>query len=94
MIKKTASVPWEGPGKKGLGQISTETGALKCYPYGFASRFEDDRLGTNLEEILGAAAAQHDCPLSRALANVPKITLQATLVDSPPWVDDFFHPAN
>ena len=40
MIEKTASVHWEGQGKKGLGKISTETGALKHYPYGFASRFE------------------------------------------------------
>lgn len=143
MIEKTASVHWEGPGKKGQGQISTETGALKSYPYGFASRFEDDRRGTNPEEILGAAhaacftmafsfacekagfttawvdthaavrltqqgdgfvidrialtmkaavpgidesrfqeialAAKRDCPLSKALASVAAITLQATL---------------
>jgi osmotically inducible protein OsmC len=57
MSEKTASVHWEGPGKKGQGQISTETGALDRYPYGFASRFEDDRRGTNPEEILAAAHA-------------------------------------
>src|ERR1035437_10122501 len=57
MNEKTASVHWEGQGKKGLGKISTETGALKEYPYGFASRFEDDRRGTNPEELLGAAHA-------------------------------------
>ncbi len=57
MTEKTASVHWEGQGKNGLGTISTETGALKQYPYGFASRFEDDRRGTNPEEILGAAHA-------------------------------------
>ena len=57
MTDKTASVHWEGPGKRGQGRISTETGALKEYPYGFASRFEDDRRGTNPEEILGAAHA-------------------------------------
>lgn len=57
MNEKTAQVHWEGQGKNGLGQISTETGALKSYPYGFASRFEDDRRGTNPEEILGAAHA-------------------------------------
>ena len=143
MTEKNASVHWEGQGKKGQGQISTETGALKHYPYGFASRFEDDRRGTNPEEILGAAhaacftmafsfacdkaglattmvdttasvrlskqgegfaidrialtmqatvpgiddakfqeiasAAKRDCPLSKALASVPEITLQATL---------------
>ena len=57
MSDKTASVHWEGRGKQGQGKISTETGALKQYPYGFASRFEDDRRGTNPEELLGAAHA-------------------------------------
>ncbi len=57
MTEKTASVHWEGQGKKGQGQISTETAALKAYPYGFGSRFEDDRKGTNPEELLGAAHA-------------------------------------
>ena len=57
MSEKSASVHWEGQGKNGKGRISTETGALKDYPYGFASRFEDDRRGTNPEEILGAAHA-------------------------------------
>lgn len=143
MIEKTANVHWEGPGKKGQGQISTETGALDRHPYGFASRFEDDRRGTNPEEILAAAhaacfamafsfacdkagfatssvdaqarvrlaaqgegfvidrialklnavvpgigeakfqeialAAKRDCPLSKALAAVAEISLQATL---------------
>lgn len=54
---KKASVHWEGAGKTGQGQVSTETGALKDYPYGFASRFGDDRKGTNPEEIVGAAHA-------------------------------------
>ena len=57
MSEKKASVHWEGAGKAGQGQISTETGALYRYPYGFASRFGDDRKGTNPEEILGAAHA-------------------------------------
>ena len=57
MIEKKASIHWEGAGKTGQGRISTETGALKDYPYGVASRFADDRKGTNPEEILGAAHA-------------------------------------
>jgi osmotically inducible protein OsmC len=57
MTEKTASVQWEGSGKTGKGKISMETGALKEYPYGFSSRFEDDRRGTNPEEILAAAHA-------------------------------------
>jgi len=143
MADKKASVHWEGAGKSGQGQVSTETGALKDYPYGFASRFGDDRKGTNPEEILGAAhaacftmafafalegegmaatsldsraavqlvkdgegfkidrialeldaripgideakfqaiakSAKEACPLSKALASVPEITLKATL---------------
>ena len=57
MIKKSASVHWEGQGKAGQGQISTESGALQDHPYGFGSRFEDDRKGSNPEELLGAAHA-------------------------------------
>jgi osmotically inducible protein OsmC len=57
MSDKTASVHWEGQGKKGVGKISTQTEALKSYPYGFASRFEDDKRGTNPEELLAAAHA-------------------------------------
>lgn len=57
MTEKTARVHWDGQGKTGHGTISTETGALTQYPYGFASRFEDDRHGSNPEEILGAAHA-------------------------------------
>ena len=49
---KTAGVHWEGQGKKGLGHISTETGALKAYPYGFAARFEADRRGANPEKTV------------------------------------------
>lgn len=56
-IERKASVHWEGRGKAGKGTISTETGALSTYPYGVASRFADDRKGTNPEEILGAAHA-------------------------------------
>ena len=54
---KTASVHWTGAGKDGKGEISTETGALNKAPYGFASRFGDDRKATNPEEILAAAHA-------------------------------------
>jgi osmotically inducible protein OsmC len=57
MTEKTASVLWNGAGKQGLGQVSTESGALMDFPYGFASRFGDDRRSTNPEELLGAAHA-------------------------------------
>ncbi|MDR2335652.1 MAG: OsmC family peroxiredoxin [Burkholderiaceae bacterium] len=54
---KSASVHWQGAGKEGTGEISTETGALNKAPYGFASRFGDDHQATNPEEILAAAHA-------------------------------------
>jgi lipoyl-dependent peroxiredoxin len=57
MSEKTASVLWTGAGQAGVGQVSTESGALMDYPYGFGSRFGDDRRGTNPEELLGAAHA-------------------------------------
>lgn len=57
MSDKKASVHWEGAGKAGVGKISTETAALKAYPYGFKSRFENDVTGTNPEELVAAAHA-------------------------------------
>src|ERR1700678_1300771 len=57
MTDKTASIHWEGRGKNGVGKISTQTDALKSYPYGYGSRFEDDRRGTNPEELLAAPHA-------------------------------------
>jgi osmotically inducible protein OsmC len=50
------SAVWSGGLKDGKGAISTKSGALKDYPYGFASRFEG-KPGTNPEELLGAAHA-------------------------------------
>lgn len=55
-INRTGSAQWQGGIKDGKGAISTESGALKAYPYGFASRFEG-LPGTNPEELLGAAHA-------------------------------------
>lgn len=144
MADKSATIHWVGRGKEGIGRISTQTDALKGYPYGFASRFEDDRRGTNPEELLAAAhaacftmafsfacdaagfataavdtqasvrlvmkgggfliehialkleatvpgidedafqklaeGAKRDCPLSKALASVPEVTLTAVLL--------------
>jgi lipoyl-dependent peroxiredoxin len=55
-IKRKGSAQWQGGLKDGRGAITTESGALSAYPYGFASRFEGVR-GTNPEELLGAAHA-------------------------------------
>ena len=55
-MKKWGSAVWSGGIKDGKGAISTESGALKDHPYGFASRFEG-KPGTNPEELIGAAHA-------------------------------------
>ena len=55
-IKRRGSAAWQGGIKDGKGTISTESGALNAYPYGFASRFEGQR-GSNPEELIGAAHA-------------------------------------
>ncbi len=55
-IKRSGSAVWQGGLKDGRGAISTESGALKSYPYGFTSRFEGQP-GTNPEELIGAAHA-------------------------------------
>ena len=47
---------WQGGLKDGKGAISTKSGALTDYPYGFASRFEG-KPGTNPEELIGGAHA-------------------------------------
>ena len=53
-IKRTGSASWQGGIKDGKGSISSASGALKAYPYGFASRFEG-LPGTNPEELIAAA---------------------------------------
>ncbi|WP_191057865.1 OsmC family protein [Geminicoccus harenae] len=56
MSTTSGSAIWQGGLKDGKGAISTKSGALENYPYGFASRFEG-RPGTNPEELIGAAHA-------------------------------------
>jgi osmotically inducible protein OsmC len=55
-MKTTGSAVWSGGIKDGKGAISTKSGALSEYPYGFSSRFEG-KPGTNPEELIGAAHA-------------------------------------
>ena len=55
-IQRSGSAAWSGGIKDGKGSISTESGALKAYPYGFASRFQGQP-GSNPEELIGAAHA-------------------------------------
>ncbi len=61
------SAVWSGGLKDGKGSISTKSGALKDYPYGFTARFEDGKDGTNPEELIGAA---HAGCFTMALSNI------------------------
>ena len=56
MTTTSGSAKWQGGIKDGKGAISTKSGALHDYPYGFASRFEG-KPGSNPEELIGAAHA-------------------------------------
>ncbi len=78
-IKRKGSAAWQGGFKDGKGTISTESGALNAYPYGFASRFEGQR-GSNPEELIGAAHAScFTMALSKILGDAK---LTAELMDT------------
>ena len=53
-IKRSASAEWQGTGKDGKGQLTSQSGVLSATPYGFNTRFGDQK-GTNPEELIAAA---------------------------------------
>jgi len=55
-MNRSGSAVWHGSLKEGKGTISTQSTALKDLQYSFGSRFADG-VGTNPEELLGAAHA-------------------------------------
>lgn len=55
-IVKKGSAEWKGGLKSGEGAISTASHALEKQPYGFGSRFAEQK-GTNPEELIAAAHA-------------------------------------
>jgi osmotically inducible protein OsmC len=55
-MKRKASAVWQGGLKDGKGSISTDSGVLSNTQYSFSTRFEDG-IGTNPEELIGAAHA-------------------------------------
>ena len=55
-ITRTAQAEWQGTGKEGKGALTTKSGVLSATPYGFNTRF-DDQKGTNPEELIAAAHA-------------------------------------
>ena len=55
-MKRTATAVWNGTGKEGNGNLSTQSTVLNKTQYSFNSRFADG-VGTNPEELMAAAHA-------------------------------------
>jgi osmotically inducible protein OsmC len=55
MIRKATAV-WQGTGKDGTGNLTSDSGILSKTPYSFKTRFENEK-GTNPEELIAAAHA-------------------------------------
>jgi osmotically inducible protein OsmC len=55
-MKRNATAVWNGSGKEGSGQLTTQSTTLHNTPYSFHTRFEDG-VGTNPEELIAAAHA-------------------------------------
>lgn len=53
---RKASANWQGTGKDGKGSITTQSKVLDGTQYSYKTRFEDG-VGTNPEELIGAAHA-------------------------------------
>lgn len=56
MAQHTANAVWNGGLKDGNGRLTTGSGAVDS-SYSFRTRFEEDRNGSNPEELIGAAMA-------------------------------------
>jgi osmotically inducible protein OsmC len=55
-MKRSAIAVWNGSGKEGSGNLSTQSTVLNQTPYSFNSRFAEGK-GTNPEELIAAAHA-------------------------------------
>jgi lipoyl-dependent peroxiredoxin len=55
-MKRTATAVWNGSGKDGSGNLTTQSNTLNKTQYSYKSRFEQG-VGTNPEELIAAAHA-------------------------------------
>lgn len=55
-MARHATAVWQGTGKEGKGNLTTQSGTLSNTQYSFSSRFEEG-VGTNPEELIAAAHA-------------------------------------
>ena len=69
MPTRTADAEWQGDLRQGKGTMRVGSGTFEGN-YSFKSRFGDETVGTNPEELIGAAhAGCYSMALSNALAN-------------------------
>ena len=93
-INRNGSAAWSGGLKDGKGTISTQSGALDAYPYGFATRFEGDGFAVTASHLTLKATipgtddatfqelagkAKANCPISKLLK--AEISLDAELLN-------------
>jgi lipoyl-dependent peroxiredoxin len=91
-MKRKGFAEWTGDLRTGKGTISTESGVLDKRPYGFNTRFGDEK-GTNPEELVGAAHAScFSMALSGELAKagVANPTIETTATVEIKQVDGAF----
>lgn len=55
-MTRNATAVWNGSGKEGSGNVTTQSGVLSKSQYSFNTRFADG-IGTNPEELIAAAHA-------------------------------------
>ncbi len=55
-MKRFATAHWQGTGKEGKGELTTQSTVLNKTPYSFGARFAEEK-GTNPEELIAAAHA-------------------------------------
>lgn len=78
-IKRNASAHWEGSGKEGKGTVSTASTVLNQTQYSFNTRFADG-IGTNPEELVGAAHAS--CFSMKLAFNIQEAGFTADAIDT------------
>jgi len=78
-MQRIGSAHWQGGLKDGKGTVSTASGVLKDTQYSFATRFENG-IGTNPEELLGAAHA--GCFSMALSAQLDQVGMKAQSIDT------------
>jgi osmotically inducible protein OsmC len=68
-MKRFATANWQGTGKEGKGNLTSQSTVLNKTPYSFSTRFADG-IGTNPEEL--AAAAHAGCFTMKLSFNLTK----------------------